>query len=271
MTDSLTIDILMQRFVIGLLFFARVTALMATGPFFSNTAVQPQVRVALSVFIALLMTTAFADEQPEVTLEAFAVVPLVFKEALIGAMLGFCSNMLFYAVRLAGGLADFDMGFQTSLLFNIDAGAPTLVGEVQSLVAIMVFLLLNGHHFLIEAIFASVKAVPLTTFALSEASIEGLVRLVTMVFIIGIKIAAPVLISLFIANLALALLARAAPQINVFALSFQVKIIVGLLVLLLSVPLFVVLVKSSLSIVERQTMEVLMSLQPPAPKAVPAK
>lgn len=261
MTDAITIDVLLQKFVIGLLFFARVTALMATGPFFSNTAVQVQTKVALSAFIALLMTTAFADKQPPVTMEAFSLVPLVFKEALVGALLGFCSNMLFYAVRLAGGLADFDMGFQTSLLFDIDAGAPTLVGEIQSLAALMIFLILNGHHFLIEAIFASVKAVPLTTFALSEASVQGLVRFVTMSFIIGIKIAAPVLISLFVANLALALLARAAPQINVFVLSFQVKIIVGLLVLFMSVPLFVVLVKSSLGVVERQTMEVLMSVQ----------
>ncbi len=262
MTESLTIEILMQKFVIGLLFFARVTALMATGPFFSNTAIQPHVKAALSAFIALLMTTAFADQQPPITMEAFALVPLVFKEVLVGALLGFCSNMLFHAVRLAGGLADFDMGFQTSLLFNIDAGAPTLVGEIQSLATIMIFLILNGHHFLIESIFASVKAVPLTTFVLTEASVEGLVRLVTMAFIIGVKIAAPVLISLFIANLSLALLARAAPQINVFALSFQVKIIVGLLVLFLSVPLFIILVKSSLGVVERQTMEVLMSLQP---------
>lgn len=261
MTDALTLDVLQQKFIIGLLFFARVTTLMATGPFFSNTAVQMHVRIALSALLALLMTTAFGSQQPSIVFEPYALVPLIFKEVLIGALIGFCSNMLFYAVRFAGGLADFDMGFQTSLLFDIDAGAPTLVGEIQSLAAMMIFLILNGHHFLIEAVFVSVKAVPLDTFILTQVTMTTLVKLITTMFIIGVKIAAPVLISLFIANLALALLARAAPQINVFVLSFQVKIIVGLLILFLSVPLFVILIKSSLAIVERETMQVLLSIQ----------
>lgn len=261
MADALTLEMLQQKFIIGLLFFARVTALMATGPFFSNTAVPMMVRLALSGLLALLMTTAFGEQQPSITFEPYALVPLIFKEALVGVLIGFCSNMLFYAVRFAGGIVDFDMGFQTSLLFNIDAGAPTLIGEIQSLAAMMIFLLLNGHHFLIEAIFASVRAVPLDTFVLTQVTMTSLIKLVTVMFIIGVKIAAPVLISLFIANLALALLARVAPQINIFVLSFQVKIIVGLLVLFFSVPLFVVLVKSSLALVERQTMEVLLTIQ----------
>lgn len=259
--EDITIEAFQQRFVIGLLFFVRVTALFASGPFFNNTAIKSQTKVALAGIIALLMTTAFGEQQPPITLEAFAVVPLVFKEAFIGILLGFSSNMLFYAVRFAGGLADFDMGFQTSLLFDIDAGAPTLVGEIQSLATMMIFLILNGHHFLLEALFASVKAVPLTTFVLSEVTINSLVRLVTVMFVLGVKIAAPVLIALFIANLSLALLARAAPQINIFVLSFQVKIIVGLLVLFLSVPLFVIVVKGALGIVEEQMMELVLSIQ----------
>lgn len=259
--EDLTIELFQQRFVIGLLFFVRVTALLATGPFFNNTAIPSRIKVALAGVIALLLTTAFGGQQPPITLEAFAVVPLVFKEAFIGVLLGFSSNMLFYAVRLAGGLADFDMGFQTSLLFNVDAGAPTLVGELQSLATMMIFLILNGHHFLLEALVASVKAVPLTTFVLSQVTINALVELVTVMFVLGVKIAAPVLVSLFIANLSLALLARAAPQINIFVLSFQVKIIVGLLVLFLSVPLFVIVVKGALGVVETQLMEIIQGIQ----------
>lgn len=259
--DGITLDVLQQRFVIGLLFFARVTALMQSGAFFNNPAIQPQIKIVLSALLAMLMTTSFGAEQPPIDVHLWTLVPLVFKEVLVGLILGFSSNILFYAVRFAGGITDFDMGFQTALLFNPDADVPTLVGEIQALAALMIFLILNGHHFLIESIYASVKAVPLTTFALGEHSITLLVRLLTMMLIIGMKISAPILVALFLTNLSLALLSRVAPQMNVFALSFQFKIIVGILVLMFSAPLLVIVVKNALTMFENDSMELLISLR----------
>ncbi len=261
MPDQLTLDLFQERFVVGLLFFVRVTGLMVVAPFFSNTGIMPTVKVALAAAIALLMSVAFGEEQPAVQVEPMNLLVLVFKEALVGIIIGYCSNLMFQAVRFAGGLADFDMGYQTAALFNLNLNSPTLVGEVKWLVAMMLFLVLNGHHFLIEATYASVTIIPVTTFSLSGPTAELLIGLVTTMFLIGVKIAAPILIALFITNLALALLARVAPQINIFILSFQFKIIIGLLVLMLTAPIFIIVVKNALELFEGRIMDVLMSIK----------
>jgi len=126
----------------------------------------------------------------------------------------------------------------------------------------MVFLFINGHHYIFEGIFFSVKAIPLTKMAITSSTITVLMKMATTVFILGIKMASPVLISLFLTNLSLALLARVAPQTNIFVLSFQLKVAVGLLILIASVPLFVLLAKYSLASVQEQLYTFLMTLYP---------
>lgn len=260
--DALTLEFLQEKFIIGILFFARVTALLVSAPFFNNTAIPPVVKALLAIFLSMLMTTAFTDAQPPVDLELFNMVVLIFKEALVGLMIGFSSNLVFQAVRLAGGIIDFDMGYQTSLIFNLGVDAPTLVGELKSVVTLMLFLILNGHHFLLESIYASVGIVPLTAFSMSDSTADMMVRLITSMFIVGVKIAAPILVALFVTNLALALLSRVAPQVNIFVLSFQFKILVGLLILFISVPLLVIIIKNALTMFERDIMDLILTLQP---------
>jgi flagellar biosynthetic protein FliR len=247
---------------VGILFFVRVTSMMVSGPFFSNTAIQLQSKLALSASVAILMTVAFAADQPPITVDAWALVPVVFKEVFIGVALGWSAGLLFQAVRMAGGLVDMDMGFQTALLFNPQADVPTLVGEVKSLALLMVYIALDGHLALLEATYASVEVVPLGMASFGKASLDAVTGMVVAMFIIGLKIAAPLLIALFITNLALALLSKVAPQINVFTLSFQFKIAVGLLVLFASVPLFVFVSKNAISTFQRDTLVVLKSLAP---------
>ncbi len=259
--DGLTMEMLTERFLVGVLFFVRVTGMMMVAPFFGNPAILTQIKVILAVIIAIVMTAAFGEGQAPLILEPMFLLVLVFKEAFVGIVIGYSSNLLFQAVRFAGGLADFDMGYQTSALFNLNLNAPTLVGEIQWLAALMLFLVLNGHHFLIEAVYASVEAVPVGHFAFSGPTIELLIRLVTQMFLIGTKIAAPVIIALFITNLALALLARVAPQINIFVLSFQFKIIIGLLTLMITTPVFIYVMKNALELFEGYILEVILSLQ----------
>jgi flagellar biosynthetic protein FliR len=259
--DSVTLEFLQQKFIIGVLFFVRISAMISTAPILNNRGIPNQIKVFLAIFLAVFMTTTFADSQPPIAFHIYALVPIVLKELLVGVLISYCMNLLFNAVRFAGGIADVDIGFQTSLVFNVDAGAPTLLGDFKYIILTMVFLILNGHHFLIESIYASIKLIPLTKFAIGEATIELLVMLVTSMFIIGIKIAAPVLIALFLTNLSLALLSRVAPQLNIFVLSFQFKIVVGLTVLFVVSPIIVYVTKNALSVFERDTMKVLESIR----------
>jgi len=260
MIDDITLFFYEGKFIIGLLIFIRVGAMMVSAPLFRNSAIQPALKVVLGIIVASIITTAYYDEQPQIDFHPWLVVYLVLKEVMAGLLFGFAANTVFFAARMAGGLMDTDMGFQTSLLFNLDSGTPTLLGELKELVALIIFLLINGHHYLIEGIFLSFKVVPLTTFVITESSIVLLLKMATSVLAIALKIASPVLLSLFVTNLALALLGRVAPQTNIFILSFQAKVAVGLLVLLTSAPLFVYVIKEMLGGVQESIYQLLLTL-----------
>jgi flagellar biosynthetic protein FliR len=260
MIDDISLFFYEGKFIIGLLIFVRVGAMMAAAPLFKNSAIQPALKVVFAIILATTITTAYYDEQPAIDFQPWYLAFLVLKEVMAGLIFGFAANIIFFAARMAGGLMDTDMGFQTSLLFNMDAGTPTLLGELKELVALIIFLIINGHHYLIGGIFLSLKVVPLTTFAISEASVGLLLKMATSVLAISLKIAAPVLLSLFVTNLALALLGRVAPQTNIFILSFQAKVAVGLLVLLASAPLFIYVIKQMLEGVEESIYQLLLTL-----------
>jgi flagellar biosynthetic protein FliR len=128
--------------------------------------------------------------------------------------------------------------------------------------ALMIFLYLNGHHFLIEALFLSMKTVPLTTFEITKSTLDTLFKTITSFFMLGLKIAAPMTITIFNTNLALVLLSKVSPQMNIFMLSFQVKVAVGLLVLFASIPVVGIVSKQALEIMQTEITTFLMTLNP---------
>jgi flagellar biosynthesis protein FliR len=259
MIDSLSLYTLTGKFVIGMLLFIRLTGLFVAGPFYSHTAILPQMKIFLGVIIACSLTGVYWQNQPVIDFDLWYLVFLVLKEFMVGAIIGFSANAVFYAARFGGGILDFEIGYQTGIMFGSE-DMPTLLGELKEMTTLMIFILINGHHFLLESISASVKAVPLTTFQMSEPTVTLITRIATTVLIIGIKMAAPVLVALFLTNLGLVLLARVAPQTNIFILSFQMKVVVGLLMLFVTMPLFILIAKYSLQTMEAETMKLIMTL-----------
>lgn len=264
MLDAATLSILTQKFLVGTLIFIRIMGIFLMAPFLSSEAIIAQVKIGLGVILAMMVTSAYWTQQPVIEFHLWYLVLLVLKEIMVGMLIGFSCHMVFYAARFAGGLVDFDMGFQTSMMFDMNNQTPTLLGEFKELIVLMLFFILNGHHHLIEAIYVSMKAVPLTTFAITDTTIHFLIKFSTSVLMVGIKIAAPVLVASFLTNLALALMARIAPQTNIFMLSFQVKITVGLFILFVSVPLLVYVLKIALAGMQVESYNIIMSLNPAA-------
>src|SRR5690606_25776575 len=121
----------------------------------------PHVKIMISLILATIVTSALWKEHPTIVFHFWNLVFLVFKEFFVGLMLGFVANLVFWAASMAGGLIDMDMGYQTATLFDRENSSPSLVWEMKELIVLMVFLFINGHHYLFEAIFLSVKAIPL--------------------------------------------------------------------------------------------------------------
>ena len=260
--DANFLTAVQDRLVIGMLILTRISGLFVTGLFFGHTSIPVTVKTATILILTITMAPMFFETAPQIQFEVLNMFFLVFKEFLVGALLGFASNIVYWAARLGGGIIDMDMGYQASLMFDAAAGTPTLVGEFYSMAILMIFLFLNGHHFLIESLFISMKVVPLTTFILSESTLDLLYKTITAFMVLGLKIAAPVMITLFNVNLSLTLLSKVAPQMNIFMMSFQVKIAAGILVLVVSVPIINLVAKHALQLMQKEITSFLMTLNP---------
>lgn len=259
MLQDTTLFALLSKFIFGTLIFIRILGFLAAAPIWKHVAVISQMKWFFAMILAVMMTAAFWDEQVTIDFHPWYMVYLVFKEFVCGLLIGFAANMTFYAARFAGGLIDVDMGYQPGAMFDVSE-TPALIGEFKELIMIMLFFYLNGPEQLIEALYASVRAVPISQFQMTESTINLLTTMATSVLVIGVKIASPMIIAIFCANLSLALLARIAPQTNIFMLSFQVRIAVGLLVLFFTIPLFIYVSKLALGNFQELTMQFIMSL-----------
>jgi flagellar biosynthetic protein FliR len=261
--DASVLSALMAKFLVGTLLFIRVMALMYSGPVFSSMGIDGSVRVVLSAMVALSMTMVYGGSQPPVNIDAGMLAVTALKEVMVGSLLGYTASLMMQAARFAGGLVDTEVGFQTALMFDPNAGVPTLVGEIYSLVMTMLLFAVNGHHFILEAVFASARIVPIDGFVMGAGATEMLIRLITSTMIIGLKIASPVIVAIFLTNVSLALLARVAPQMNIFTLSMHLKIIVGILALFVTMPLVAYFMKQIMSMFQSDLMKILMAMAPP--------
>ena len=149
------------------------------------------------------------------------------------------------AVQFAGEVIGIDVGFGVvNIIDPLSSEQISIIGTFKNLIAVVVFLLVDGHHVVLQTLAVSFEMVPLGGMQFTDLLAQGLIQMTSRVFVMAAKLAAPVIAALFLTSLALGIIARTVPQMNVFIVGFPLKIAVGMLVLMLSLPLFqVVLVK----------------------------
>jgi flagellar biosynthetic protein FliR len=245
------------QLVLFLLLFLRCTAMIVLAPVLGHESVPVQVKAALGVFMAFVLYPLVAAQHPQIDLQVGGLAMLAVQEVLTGLLIGFAMGLLFAGVRAAGELIGFDLGLSMAAAFDPDSDANNVVGGFLYLVVLLVFLLINGHHFVLQAMVLSYEAIPLNGFGVSGAVADSLVSLSGMVFMVALKCAAPVIVASFLVNLALAVLSRVAPQVNVFVISFPVKIGVGLVVLMTTVPFLVYAFKHLLAGFEEDLLQLI--------------
>lgn len=224
-----------------LLVFFRVTGVMMLAPVFGSAMAPAPVKIFLSLVLALLffpLVGTAGGAAPEGMVLALAVA----WELSVGLLIGFAAAMLFAGVQFGGHLIDQELGIlQANLLDPMLDEQISIVGQFKVLLATLVYLLINGHHLLIGAVSDSFRAVPMMGLQFTRgAALHLSDTLMRDVFRMGIEIAAPALVTLFLVTIAMAFMARTAPELNIFALSFSLRIAVGFAVIALGVGLFVV-------------------------------
>jgi flagellar biosynthetic protein FliR len=220
-----------------LLILVRITAFIYVAPFFNLKNVPQKVKVGFSLFFTIILFPVV----PVTEIEYQGVIgfsTLVIREALTGVIIGFFTNISYYILAFSGHMMDMEIGFsmvnELDPLTNIQT---TITSNFYSYIVMLMMLVTNLHHYLIIAIADTFKIIPLGGATINPGLYELMVQFMKDYFIIGFRIILPVFASMLVVNVILAILAKVAPQINMFVIGIQLKTLLGLIVLLLIVGL----------------------------------
>ncbi|MFA8325320.1 flagellar biosynthetic protein FliR [Burkholderia ubonensis] len=216
--------------------FVRMLALVAVAPVTGHASVPGRVKIGVAAFMALIVAPTLGP-LPAVTVFSAQGIWIVVTQFLIGVAMGFTMQIVFAAAQAAGDAIGLSMGLGFATFFDPHAsGATPVMGRFLNAVAILAFLAFDGHLQVLAALAASFQALPVSAELLHAPGWRTLAAFGATVFQMGLLLALPVVAALLIANLALGILNRAAPQVGIFQVGFPVTMLVGLLLVQLMVP-----------------------------------
>jgi flagellar biosynthetic protein FliR len=255
------VEIYIEQFILFIMLFLRISAVLVTAPVFGHQSIPLQVKVVLAMFLSYVLFAFNIAQGVVLDVKLLPLFIIAIKEVIAGASLGFAVGIIFGGVRYAGDLISYDMGFSMATMYDPENNASfPVISEMLYLFLLMIFILMNGHHFIIEALVSSYKIIPIGMWSISEGAIQKLILLTGQMFIVAVKISAPVLISLFIANLSLGILNKAMPQMNIFSVIFSLKIGLGAIVMIATIPVIAFVFKKILSAFESSIIELMRLL-----------
>ncbi len=223
---------------IFLLVLARFSGIFMIAPVFGNAVVPIRLRVGLAVLLAALVFPSAVDWATPSMAGPLDVTFVLAGELAVGVTMGFVATCLFHGIQMAGHMIAMQMGLGMSMMFDPNTRNQTSqMGVLFVQLATVTFLAMNGHHWLIIGVWKSFQAVPLGGFELSGGIMEQVLVATTGIFDIALTLMLPVIGVLMLAELALAIMSRIMPQMNVFVAGFPVKIMLGLLTLAATTPL----------------------------------
>jgi len=245
----------LDQFHIFLLVLARVSALLTVAPIFGHRMYLGRAKIGLAIMISFVAFPLVAERGLDVPEALIPYVMMVLAEIVMGMVLGFSVLLLFIGIQFAGQLAGLQMGFGIVNVIDPNSSEQiSIIGQFLNIMAILIVLTIDGHHLILQGLLHSFDVVPLGGVELKEEIIEKIIVMTNEVFVIAIKISTPILISLFLISVAMGVLARTVPQMNVFMIGFPVQMGVGLAILMVMMPLFYLLLTKSLGDLQRDMM-----------------
>lgn len=234
------ISIPLDPVLVWIMVFLRTSFLLAFFPLFGEGFVPLWARIVLSGVIALALAPVAPLTADQFPTTVGAMVAMTGSEALLGFSVGLIGRAMFAVVQFSGQIGGEQIGF--GLINTIDPTSShqiSVIAELQYLLSVLVFLTSGLHHVFFAAMAASFDSLPPGTAVLSSGVGAFFIQLGGAVFSLAVRFAMPVIAVVFIINVAMAMIGRAVPQINVFLESFPLRIIGGLLVVMASLPLLV--------------------------------
>jgi flagellar biosynthetic protein FliR len=217
--------------------FLRILALIGTAPVLSHRVIPARVKVGLGAAIALVVAPAL-PAPPAQALASWNALGLVAQQIAIGAALGFALRLIFAAIEFAGDLIGLSMGLSFATMVDPqNSDQSPLIGSVLGVIASLVFLTLDGHLIMINGVIESFKAFPVGAMPGGHATqLRDFALMGAEIFRLGLTLALPVVAALLVVNLAIGVMTRAAPQLNLMSFGFPAALLAGVWMLWIAVP-----------------------------------
>lgn len=214
----------------------RILGLIAAAPLFGNNSVPLPVKVSLGVLLAMIIAPT-VPAVPATDPTSWAGLLILAQELLIGLAMGFAVRLVFAAVEFAGEVISLTMGLGFATFFDPNTqGHSSAISQFLALVATMAFLAVNAHLALLAALAESFVSMPISGLPIAGGAPLEVARWGAKIFSAGLQISLPVVAALLITNVALGVLTRAAPQLNLFGIGFPLTLGVGFLAISLALP-----------------------------------
>lgn len=216
----------------------RMGAFLVAWPIFGSAQVPAPIKLFFSLCLSFLLFPVLKTAGV-LNFASDELIHLTIREVFIGVTLGFIARIFFFSISIAGEIMATSIGLASAQLFNPMSGSQvSAIEQLKVILASLFFLGINGHHLFLTALVESYSLLPLGEWALSFKSFAQFGSIVQEVTSIGLKMSAPILVSMLFMNVAMAVIGRAVPQINVLITSLPVNALVGLFIMMIGLPLF---------------------------------
>jgi flagellar biosynthesis protein FliR len=240
------------QFHVFLLILLRVSALLTVAPIFGHRIFLGRAKIGLAFMVSLVVFPLIGAGAPPAPDGFWPYAFMMVGEVLMGLVLGFAVLLLFVGIQFAGQLAGLQMGFGIVNVIDPQSSEQvSIIGQFLNILTILLILSISGHHMILNGLVSSFDAVPLGGVVLKGQVLDKLILLSSQVFVVAVKISAPIMAALFLVSVAMGILARTVPQMNVFIVGFPVQLAVGMGVLMAMLPLFYRVLQKILLVLER--------------------
>jgi flagellar biosynthesis protein FliR len=208
----------------------RIGGLMFTAPIFGSQSIPARIKAFSSLALTAMIFPLVAPTMPG-TLTLGAMVAGIAGELMIGLIMGFSLTLVFVGLQLGGLMIGQQAGISLAEVFDpVFESQSSIVGELMYFVALMIFLTVNGHQALLEALIDSFAAIPLMGFGMAAGPMELFVGAMNASYGLGLKVAGPALITLFLTGLSMGMISRTMPQMNILAVGFVLRVLAAMAV-----------------------------------------
>lgn len=221
-----------MRFVIVL---TRLSGIMLCAPFFTGGYMPVHIRVVFTFFATLALTPALALGNIPTGIGLGSIAAILLFEILFGLVIGFAALCIFAGLQFGGQIIAFNIGF--AMINVIDPQTQVnmpIFSFIINYIGLLLFILINGHHFFLLAVYESFTTLPIGGFVLDGPLVNQIVGFTASVFLIGLKIAGPIIVVIVVVDVIVGIIGRAAPQLHILVIGMPLKILVGFAVLSVS-------------------------------------